>query len=85
MRLATLDPPMTDRNNALKPREDAGRASAEDGVVILDGPDGVAVTMTADAAARTADSLHEAARQARSNLSAQAAVREDADDDRPPH
>jgi len=58
---------MTDRNAALKPREDAGRATAENGVVILDGPDGIAVTMTADAAARTADSLHEAARQAREN------------------
>ncbi|MEJ8859424.1 hypothetical protein WKW79_33005 [Variovorax robiniae] len=56
---------MTDRSAALKPREDAGRATAENGVVILDGPNGIAVTMTADAAAKTADSLQEAARQAR--------------------
>ena len=56
---------MTDRHTALKPREDAGKATADSGVVILEGPDGVAVTMTPDAASRTADSLHEAARQAR--------------------
>lgn len=56
----------------LQPREDSGKATAEDGVVILDGPDGVAVTMTADAAERTADSLHAAARQARQAISARA-------------
>ena len=56
---------MADRRAMLAPRSDAGRATAENGVVLLDGPDGVAVTMTADAAARTADSLLEAARQAR--------------------
>ena len=56
---------MTDQTSGHQPREDAGQASAEDGVVILDGPDGVAVTMTAEAAERTADSLHEAAGQAR--------------------
>lgn len=39
-----------------------GVASAEDGMVILDGPDGVAVTMTADAAHRTGESLLSAAR-----------------------
>ncbi|KQP49832.1 hypothetical protein [Pseudorhodoferax sp. Leaf274] len=57
---------MADRRHILKPCEEAGEATAENGVVILDGPDGVAVTMTADAADRTADSLHAAARQARS-------------------
>lgn len=56
---------MNHRSNAFKPREDAGRASAEGGVVVLEGPDGVAVTMTADAAVKTADSLLEAAREAR--------------------
>lgn len=55
---------MTDPIYGHQPREDAGKASAEHGVVILDGPDGVAVTMTAEAAARTADSLHDAASQA---------------------
>ena len=38
-----------------------GNASAEEGLVILDGPDGVAVTMTPDAAARTGQSLISAA------------------------
>lgn len=61
---------MTDRHTALKPREDSGKATAESGVVILEGPNGVAVTMTPDAAARTADSLHEAARQAREDRQA---------------
>lgn len=60
----------TDRKTSLKPREDAGRATVENGVVILDGPDGVAVTMTPDAAARTADSLHAAARLARDSQQA---------------
>lgn len=54
------------------PREDAGQASAEDGVVMLDGPDGVAVTMTADAAVQTADSLLAAAEMARRQLAASA-------------
>lgn len=56
---------MNDSRRRLQPCEDAGKATAEDGVVVLDGPDGVAVTMTADAADRTADSLHAAARAAR--------------------
>jgi hypothetical protein len=38
-----------------------GQANAEDGFVILDGPDGIAVTMTADAAAGTGHSLLAAA------------------------
>ena len=37
----------------------------QDGVVLLDGPGGVAVTMTPEAAELTADSLHAAASQAR--------------------
>lgn len=76
---------MTERPTALQPREDAGRATAENGVVILDGPDGIAVTMTADAAARTADSLYEAAKQARRNLAAQAAGGSDAGMEKPPN
>lgn len=63
---------MNDRSTGLKPREDAGVATAEDGVVILEGPDGVAVTMTAEAAARTADSLYAAAAQAHSHRFASA-------------
>lgn len=60
---------MVDQHRYLKPREDAGHATAEKGVVILDGPDGVAVTMTADAAERTAKSLQQAAREAREDAS----------------
>lgn len=48
--------------DALEPRRDAGHATAEDGMVILDGPNGVAVTMTPEAALRTAQSLFAAAR-----------------------
>lgn len=42
-----------------------GRASAEQGQVMLDGPDGVALTMTPEAAVGTAWSLIEAAGDAR--------------------
>ena len=50
------------------PREDSGvqslpgKASVEEGLVLLDGPDGVAVTRTAYAASETGKSLLEAAR-----------------------
>lgn len=54
--------------NAPQPR--GGIASAEEGVVILDGPDGVAVTFTAEAATETADSLRTAAEQALSQRNA---------------
>ena len=47
-----------------QPEVEPGIATAEDGLVILDGPDGVAVTMTSDAAARTGQSLIAAARLA---------------------
>lgn len=42
-------------------RSDAGQATAEEGLVMLDGPDGVAVTMTAGAARRTGEALIAAA------------------------
>ncbi|AGH51104.1 MULTISPECIES: hypothetical protein [Sphingomonadales] len=44
-----------------QPQTKAGIASAEDGLVVLDGPDGVAVTMTPDAATRTGQNLISAA------------------------
>jgi hypothetical protein len=44
---------------------DAGKATAEDGVVFLDGPDGVAVSLTPDAAEETGRELIDAAAQAR--------------------
>lgn len=47
--------------NPPQPRSDAGIASAEDGLVVLDGPNGVAVTMTAKAAAQTGRNLIDAA------------------------
>jgi len=56
---------MADSATALKPRNDPGRATAVDGLVVLDGPDGVAVTMTPDAAVQTAESLRTAAEEAR--------------------
>ena len=56
---------MTQRPAILKPCELPGKASVEDGVVLLDGPDGVAVAMTPDCAEGTAESLREAAEQAR--------------------
>lgn len=52
---------MTDPFALPQPQTEPGIASAEDGLVVLDGPDGVAVTMTPDAAARTGHSLIEAA------------------------
>lgn len=45
--------------------ETAGKASAEEGIVLLDGPDGVAVAMTADAAEGTGHELIRAALEAR--------------------
>ncbi len=43
--------------------EIAGVASVQEGVVVLEGPDGVAVTMTGDAAADTARNLLSASSQ----------------------
>lgn len=48
----------------MKTQDKPGVASAEHGQVILDGPDGVAVTMTPEAAAKTSDSLLYAAAEA---------------------
>jgi hypothetical protein len=48
-----------------EPFEKGGRAVAEEGIVLLDGPDGIAISMTADAAEQTGSSLLQAAREAR--------------------
>ena len=62
---------MTDDLSSPHPPEtEAGVATAEDGVVLLDGPDGVAVTMTPAAARSTGESLIEAARRAEAQLAA---------------
>ena len=45
-----------------------GVASAEEGLVVLDGPAGVAVTMTANAAAQTGHSLISAAKTAEEQI-----------------
>ncbi|WEK43379.1 MAG: hypothetical protein P0Y64_00540 [Candidatus Sphingomonas colombiensis] len=47
-----------------KPQAEAGIATAENGYVFLDGPDGVAVTMTSEAAAQTGINLIDAAARA---------------------
>lgn len=44
-----------------QPQTQPGQAVAEEGLVILDGPGGIAVTMTPDAAAGTGQSLLDAA------------------------
>lgn len=55
------------------PETEPGVASAEEGFVVLDGPDGIALSITADPAEETGRRLMEAARQARE----QAASRDD--------
>lgn len=55
---------MPERMSVTEPLTEPGIASAEGGLVLLDGPDGVAVTMTAEAAARTGESLLAAAQKA---------------------
>lgn len=59
-------------STAIQPETEPGVASAEDGLVILDGPDGLALTMTADAAARTGQSLIDAAALAEQQAPAEA-------------
>lgn len=48
--------------------DEAGKAHAEEGEVMLDGPDGVAVSMTPDAAESTAKDLLRAASEARAQI-----------------
>ncbi len=45
----------------IRPETLSGIATAEEGLVMLDGPDGIAVTMTAEAADGTGRSLIDAA------------------------
>ena len=49
----------------IEPFDSAGVASAEEGSVVLDGPDGIAITLTAEAALQTGLSLMKAAEKAR--------------------
>lgn len=52
---------MRDPTDELQPETQPGIATAEGGLVFLDGPDGVATTMTPEAAAGTGQSLIDAA------------------------
>ena len=52
---------MTELSGVRQPQTKPSIASAEEGVVLLDGPDGLAVSMTPDAAAQTGQSLISAA------------------------
>lgn len=53
-----------DENSVTQPFSDAGVATVEDGHVVLDGPDGIAITLTAQAAVATGRSLVEAGEMA---------------------
>lgn len=57
----------------ISPQNEPGIASAEDGLVMLDGPDGVAITLTAAAAAQTGQSLIDAAKMAKRQMADKAA------------
>ena len=60
---------MTEFSSTPHPQTQPGVATVEDGLVVLDGPDGIAITMTADAAQKTGASLISAAELAgRQNL-----------------
>jgi hypothetical protein len=59
---------MADHDRALRAESEPGTATAEQGLVVLDGPGGVALTMTADAAIRTGESLIAAGLEARNQV-----------------
>ena len=50
--------------SAIDPFVEPGMASVEDGHVVLDGPDGIAITLTAEAAIATGASLVDAGEKA---------------------
>ncbi|MES2632664.1 MAG: hypothetical protein V4669_06800 [Pseudomonadota bacterium] len=52
---------MSQTNRPLRPCDVPGKATLEAGVVLLDGPNGVAVAMTPACALQTADNLRRAA------------------------
>jgi len=67
---------MTQTSSVPQAQTEPGIATAEEGFVILDGPDGVAVTMTAAAAAKTGQSLLSAARVAEHQIDNQVEIDE---------
>ncbi|WP_431470350.1 hypothetical protein [Sphingosinithalassobacter sp. LHW66-3] len=56
---------MNTNSSPPQPQRRGGTATAEQGQVMLDGPDGVAIAMTPEAAETTAASLSAAAKAAR--------------------
>jgi hypothetical protein len=65
---------MTVTFDVSQPQSEPGIATAEQGVVILDGPNGIAVTMTPDAATRTGRNLISAAEIAERQLEDRAGI-----------
>lgn len=63
---------MGQKISPVEPENQPGVATAEQGVVLLDGPDGVAIAMTPAAAEETGHRLVAAAREAASQSSAEA-------------
>jgi len=55
---------MSDLGNPRAPSDRPVVATAENGVVLLDGPHGAVATLTAEAAEKTSDNLRRAASQA---------------------
>jgi hypothetical protein len=68
---------MTETRSILDPFVVGGTAVAEQGVVLLDGPDGIAVAMTADAADVTGSNLLAAARAAREQIAEPGTINSD--------
>ena len=56
-----------------KPYDRSTEATAEQGEVMLDGPDGLAVSLTPEAAARTAEAIRDAAEEAHRQREARSA------------
>jgi hypothetical protein len=59
---------MTEISNTPQPHAEPGIASAEDGLMVLDGPNGIAITMTANAAHKTGSNLISAADRAEKQI-----------------
>lgn len=65
---------MADLASPRPPSDEPGRATAEQGVVLLEGPQGAIVTFTPEAAEATGASLHLAAAAARRQRQAREAA-----------
>ncbi len=58
----------------MKVHDEPSQVDAENGDVVVDGPDGVAVTLTADAALETSDRIEDAAVKAKGQEKMRAAL-----------